>query len=92
MEVNTQPGLTKSSLLPEMAKENGIDFFQLCETLIQELYAKNYNLIFFSLYLSFLQGFFKTMKILMKKLKKKSMKLKFIILKILIRMWGFKKK
>ena len=35
LEVNTQPGLTKSSLLPEMAKENGINFFQLCETLIQ---------------------------------------------------------
>ena len=35
LEVNTQPGLTKNSLLPEMAKEKGISFFKLCETLIQ---------------------------------------------------------
>ena len=35
LEVNTQPGLTKNSLLPEMAKENGISFFKLCEILIK---------------------------------------------------------
>ena len=31
LEVNTQPGLTKNSLLPEMAKNVGISFFQLCK-------------------------------------------------------------
>ncbi len=35
LEVNTQPGLTKNSLLPEMAKDSGINFFQLCEILIE---------------------------------------------------------
>ena len=35
LEVNTQPGLTKNSLLPEMAKERGISFLQLCETLLK---------------------------------------------------------
>ena len=44
LEVNTQPGLTKKSLLPEMAKEKGIDFSQLCEILISS--AKCENLFF----------------------------------------------
>ena len=35
LEVNTQPGLTKNSLLPEMAKEKGISFLKLCEILIK---------------------------------------------------------
>ena len=35
LEVNTQPGLTKNSLIPEMAKANGINFFQLCQIIIQ---------------------------------------------------------
>jgi len=35
LEVNTQPGLTKNSLLPEMAKNIGIDFFKLCQILIE---------------------------------------------------------
>ena len=35
LEVNTQPGLTKNSLLPEMAEKIGIDFFNLCQILIE---------------------------------------------------------
>ena len=35
LEVNTQPGLTKNSLLPEMAENIGIDFFNLCQILIE---------------------------------------------------------
>ncbi len=35
LEVNTQPGLTKNSLLPEMAKEKGISFIKLCEILLK---------------------------------------------------------
>ena len=34
LEINTQPGLTKNSLLPEMAKHKGIDFLQLCEIIL----------------------------------------------------------
>ncbi len=34
LEINTQPGLTKNSLLPEMAKNSGINFFQLCEIIL----------------------------------------------------------
>ncbi len=34
LEINTQPGLTKDSLLPEMAREIGIDFLQLCEMIL----------------------------------------------------------
>ena len=41
LEVNTQPGLTKNSLLPEMAKEKGIDFLKLCKILIK--YSKCEN-------------------------------------------------
>ena len=31
LEINTQPGRTPNSLLPEMAKDKGIDFLELCE-------------------------------------------------------------
>ncbi len=34
LEINTQPGLTQNSLLPEMAKSKGIDFLKLCEILL----------------------------------------------------------
>jgi len=34
LEINTQPGLTKNSLLPEMAQSNGINFLELCEILL----------------------------------------------------------
>jgi D-alanine-D-alanine ligase len=34
LEINTQPGLTQNSLLPEMAKSKGTDFLELCEILL----------------------------------------------------------
>ena len=34
LEINTQPGLTQNSLLPEMAQSNGINFLNLCEILL----------------------------------------------------------
>ena len=34
LEINTQPGLTKDSLLPEMARSRGTNFLELCETLL----------------------------------------------------------
>ena len=34
LEINTQPGLTQNSLLPEMAKNRGIDFLKLCEIIL----------------------------------------------------------
>ena len=34
LEINTQPGLTQNSLLPEMAKSKGTDFLKLCEILL----------------------------------------------------------
>ncbi len=34
LEVNTQPGLTENSLLPEMAKSKGISFLELCEIIL----------------------------------------------------------
>ena len=34
LEINTQPGLTENSLLPEMALANGTSFLELCEMLI----------------------------------------------------------
>ena len=34
LEINTQPGLTQNSLLPEMARSNGTDFIELCEILL----------------------------------------------------------
>ena len=41
LEINTQPGLTGNSLLPEMAKEN-ITFFELCEILINNPTCEKY--------------------------------------------------
>jgi D-alanine-D-alanine ligase len=41
LEVNTIPGLTETSLLPKSAKITGIDFIQLCLTLIRLAYEKN---------------------------------------------------
>ena len=35
LEINTQPGLTRNSLLPEMAEHNGLNFFELCEIIIK---------------------------------------------------------
>ena len=34
LEINTQPGLTQNSLLPEMARSKGTDFLELCEILL----------------------------------------------------------
>ena len=34
LEINTQPGLTENSLLPEMAQSHGINFLKLCEILL----------------------------------------------------------
>ena len=34
LEINTQPGLTKDSLLPEMANYNGINFEELCNKIL----------------------------------------------------------
>ena len=34
LEINTQPGLTKNSLLPEMAAAKGINFLELCEIIL----------------------------------------------------------
>ena len=41
LEINTQPGLTNNSLLPEMAKEK-ITFFELCEILINNPICEKY--------------------------------------------------
>ncbi len=41
LEINTQPGLTSNSLLPEMAKEK-ISFFELCEILINNPTCEKY--------------------------------------------------
>ncbi len=42
LEVNTQPGLTQNSLLPEMAKNNGISFNKLCKILIENSICENF--------------------------------------------------
>ncbi len=34
LEINTQPGLTQNSLLPEMARSKGTGFLELCEILL----------------------------------------------------------
>jgi D-alanine-D-alanine ligase len=36
LEVNTQPGMTPLSLVPEQAKQRGISYSELVETLIGE--------------------------------------------------------
>ena len=41
LEINTQPGLTNNSLLPEMAMENGINFLKLCQILIDNAQCEN---------------------------------------------------
>ncbi|MGE5197511.1 MAG: D-alanine--D-alanine ligase [Deltaproteobacteria bacterium] len=43
LEINTIPGLTQTSLLPKAAKVAGIDFVQLCLTLIELAYEKAKN-------------------------------------------------
>jgi D-alanine-D-alanine ligase len=35
LEVNTQPGLTPTSLLPEQAAHRGIDFSRLCSWMVE---------------------------------------------------------
>ena len=42
LEINTQPGLTECSLLPEMAKNKNISFFDLCEILIKNSLCEKY--------------------------------------------------
>lgn len=36
LEVNTQPGMTPLSLVPEQAKQNGITYGELCERIVEE--------------------------------------------------------
>ena len=43
LEINTQPGLTKNSLLPEMAQDKGIDFQKLVEIIIENSKCENYS-------------------------------------------------
>ena len=40
LEVNTQPGMTPLSLVPEQAKARGIDYGELCEMLIAEALSR----------------------------------------------------
>ena len=35
LEVNTLPGMTPTSLIPQMAAEMGMDYGQLCEKIIE---------------------------------------------------------
>ncbi len=41
LEINTQPGLTENSLVPEMVKQQGTTFQELCEILIQNSKCEN---------------------------------------------------
>ena len=43
LENNTQPGLTKNSLLPEMAQDKGINFQKLVEIIIENSKCENYS-------------------------------------------------
>ena len=43
LEINTQPGLTKNSLLPEMAQDKGINFQKLVEIIIENSKCENYS-------------------------------------------------
>ena len=36
LEVNTQPGMTPTSLSPEQAKKKGISFDSLCEWIVED--------------------------------------------------------
>ena len=40
LEVNTQPGMTKLSLVPEIAKYHGIEFINLLEWIINDASTK----------------------------------------------------
>ncbi|MAZ07704.1 MAG: D-alanine--D-alanine ligase [Rickettsiales bacterium] len=42
LEVNTQPGLTKNSLLPEMAASKGLNFLELCEIILSNPECVNF--------------------------------------------------
>ena len=42
LEANTLPGMTPTSLLPQMAKAQGMDFAELCELII-EVSLKKYQ-------------------------------------------------
>ena len=42
LEINTQPGLTKNSLLPEMAEIIGINFSKLCEIIISSAKCEDF--------------------------------------------------
>ncbi|MFL2679611.1 MAG: D-alanine--D-alanine ligase [Alphaproteobacteria bacterium] len=42
LEINTQPGLTKNSLLPEMAQQQGINFLELCKILIKSAVCEKF--------------------------------------------------
>ncbi len=42
LEINTQPGLTLNSLLPEMALSNKMNFFQLCEIILRNAQCEEY--------------------------------------------------
>ena len=41
LEANTLPGMTPTSLLPQEAKANGMDYPELCEHLIEVSINKN---------------------------------------------------
>ena len=40
LEINTQPGMTKLSLVPEIAAFNGISFFKLIEWMLKDASVK----------------------------------------------------
>lgn len=41
LEVNTLPGMTRTSLLPNSARAAGMDFAELCDWIVQEALAQN---------------------------------------------------
>jgi D-alanine-D-alanine ligase len=41
LEINTQPGLTPTSLLPEQAAQHGISYAELCEWMVQDALARH---------------------------------------------------
>ena len=40
LEINTQPGMTKLSLVPEIAQFYGISFIKLIELILKDAYKK----------------------------------------------------
>ena len=40
LEINTQPGMTKLSLVPEIAEYCGISFIKLIEIILKDAYKK----------------------------------------------------